>query len=129
MSIFRTYSSELNKEVLEQLTNGLTRKSILAYETYLGVLSEGLRLKVRLKYGSFKPTAATGIDIFIISTKCGSVDSYSIDFDLFWAGDAECRDYWLYECGWQGKEPTEIQMSDLAKEIEKIVSMYREDGY
>lgn len=129
MSIFRTYASELNKEVLEQLTNKLARKSTLAYETYLGMLSEDLRVKVRLKYGSFKPTAATGIDIFIISTKCGSVDSYSIDFGMFWAGNVDCRDYWLYESGWHVKEPTVMQMVALAKEIDNLVSMYREDYY
>lgn len=129
MSIFRTYASELNKEVLEQLTNNLSRNGVLAYETYLGQLSEDLRVKVRFKYGSFKPTAATGVDIFIISTKCGSVDSYSIDFGLFWAGDIDCRDYWLYEKGWNVNEPTVMQLVELAKEIEKIVSMYKEEYY
>ena len=72
MSIFRTYANELNKEVLEQLTNSLSRKGVLAYETYLGQLSEDLRVKVRFKYGSFKPTAATGVDIFIIQLSISS---------------------------------------------------------
>ena len=129
MSGFRTYTDEFNRSILETLTNKLSRNGVLTNETYLGQLSEDLRVRVELRYNSCTTNPATGVDVSVISIRHGVIDSHYFDFGLFWAGDSNCRDYWLLKTGWQAKEPNAIQVVDLAKSIDGIVSMYREEYY
>ena len=132
MGIWRSYNHEENLQLLKDLTENLTRCCVYVEETYLGKLSEDLRLKVSLNYANYDTEPVTGINISIISIHHGEIDNYNFDFDRFWSGSYNTRthNYWLTkDKGWNNKKPTNLQLLELNRAINSILSIYKEEYY
>ena len=130
MGVWRTYNQEEKLNLLKTLVDGLTVCQTYIEETYLGKLSEDLRVKAELNYENYDQQPVGGINIKIISIHHGEIDNYYFDFDRFWAGDSRKNEYSLTKSvGWGNKAPTYLQLMALNQAIENYVAMYREDFY
>ena len=130
MSVWRNYNQEEKLELLKTLVDGLARHQTYIEETYIGKLSEDLRVKAELNYENYEYQPVSGINVKIINIRRGEVDNYYFDFDRFWAGDSRKSEYSLsMNNGWSNKVPTSIQLLALNRAIHDYVDMYREDYY
>jgi len=116
---------------LSTVTKNIARHYIISNECYIGKISENLRAKIKFRYENWTCNPAVGLELSIINLAYGQIDSHFFHFGEFFANNYKSHDYWICAetCGWYGKTPTAEKIQDFAKEIDEIISMYREEYY
>ena len=116
---------------LNVVTKDIARSYIISNECYIGKISEDLRVKIKFRYENWTCYPAVGLELSIINLAHGEIDSHFFHFGEIFGTDYKTHDYWI--CaetrGWYQRTPSDKAIQAFVKDVDEVVSMYREQYY